>query len=82
MPTKISVHKCILSSVYSDILKRARVVPIFKSRDSNLTSNYRLISTLSVSNKVFEKLIHLKMSEFITPNNVISDTQFGFRKKM
>ena len=75
-------NKCILSGIYPDILKRARVVPIFKFGDSNSASNYRPISTLSVFNKVFEKLIHLRLSEFLTSNNVIYDTQFEISKKM
>ena len=48
---------------YSDIFKRARVVPIFNSEDPNVASNYRPISTLSISNKVFEKIIRLRLSE-------------------
>ena len=46
-----------------------------------MASNYRPISTLSVFNKVFEKFIHLRLSEFLTNNNVIFDTHFGFRKE-
>ena len=60
----------------------ARVVPIFKSGDSNLASNYSPISTLFVFNKVFEKLIYLRFSDFFTTNNVFSDTQFEFRKNV
>ena len=40
------------------------------------------ISTLSVFNKLFEKLIHLRLSEFLTTNNDISDTQFAFKKNV
>ena len=46
-----------------------------------MASNYRPISTLSVFNKVFEKHIHLRLSEFLTNNSVISDKQLGFRRK-
>ena len=35
--------QCILSCVNPDILKRAHVVPIFKSGESSMTSNYRPI---------------------------------------
>ena len=45
-----------------------------------MASNYRPILTLSVFNKVYEKLIYLRLSEFLTTNNAISDTQFGFRR--
>ena len=43
-----------------------------------MASNYRAISTLSVFNKVFEKLIHSRLSEFLEN---ISDTQFRFPRK-
>ena len=46
-----------------------------------MASNYGPTSTLSVSNTVFEKLIHLRLFELLTNNNVISDTKFGFRRK-
>ena len=74
-------NKCILSGVYPNILKRAHVVPIFKSVDSNMASNYRPISTISVFSKVFEKLIHSRLSDFQTTDNVTFDTQFRFRRK-
>ena len=67
-------NKCILRGVFPYILKQISVVQIFISGDSNMASNYRPISTRFVFNKVFEKLIHLRLSKFITKYNVISDT--------
>jgi len=43
--------------IFSDLLKIAKVVPIFKSSDKTLTENYRPISLLSSFSKVIEKLI-------------------------
>ena len=45
-----------------------------------MTSNYRPILTVSVFKNVTE-LIYLRLSEYLTNNNVICDTQFGFRWK-
>ena len=63
-------------TVYPDILN----IPILKSGDSIISSNYRPISNIYVFNKVFEKLIHLRLSEFLANNNFISEMQFGFRR--
>ena len=45
------------SGIYPDILKLAKVIPIFKGDSKILVSNYRPISLLSNINKMFEKLI-------------------------
>ena len=43
--------------------------------------NYRPISVLPVLNKVFEKIIHNQLVDFLDLHNIISKQQFGFRKK-
>ena len=69
-------------SVYPSELKRARVTPLFKGGDSMDMGNYRPISNLSIINKIFEKVIHARLSEHIETNNVITNSQFGFRKNL
>lgn len=66
------------SSSYPDILKRAKVVPVYKSGYSNQPENYRPISVLSVINTVFEKLISNRLKRFLNENNVICPQQHGF----
>ena len=68
-----------LSSVYPSDFKVARVVPIFKSGNKSHIDNYRPISVLPVLNKIFEKLIFVRMLSFCNRYNLIRDTQFGFR---
>ena len=57
-------NRCIYLGHYPKILKKARVIPIFKSGDTNELSNFRPISTLSIFNKLFEKLIHVRLASF------------------
>jgi hypothetical protein len=71
---------CLSQGVYPDALKIARVVPIFKKGDRNDFGNYRPISTLSVFNKILEKIVHVRLSSFVHQHNIISDDQFGFMK--
>ena len=50
--------------VFPDFLKMARVTPLFKSGDKSLCKNYRPISILSHIAKVFERLVHVRLSPF------------------
>ena len=62
-------------------LKTAKVTPIFKSGSKEKTNNYRPISVLSPFSKIFEKLIHKRLSKFFCDNNAICKEQFGFRSE-
>ena len=63
-------------------LKHAYITPVFKSGDESIFSNYRPISVLPVFSKILERLIFNRTYSFITENNILSDQQFGFRKKL
>ena len=73
-------NSCMLSGTFPDELKIARVIPLFKSGDVNLMSNYRPISILPTLSKIFEKLIHVRIYQFLDDNRVLYRYQFGFRK--
>ena len=60
--------------------KIAKVIPLFKSGDKSLPDNYRLISLLSCFSKIFEKVVCLRLLNFLENNNILTPDQFGFRK--
>jgi hypothetical protein len=60
-------------------LKTAKVIPLFKSGDRELLDNYRPISLLSVFSKVLEKAVCHRLVAHMEQNNILSDSQFGFR---
>ena len=63
-------------------LKLVKVVPIYKNKGSPFeTGNFRPISLLSNIEKLFEKLIHKRMMEFVDQNKLTFERQFGFRSK-
>ena len=61
-------------------LKTAKVVPLHKSGDKSIRTNYRPISILTCFSKILGKLIFTRLTNFFGKNSVISPTQYGFRK--
>ena len=73
---------CISQGYFPSELKIGCLTPIFKKGDKLNVENYRPICSLSPISKIFERIIYDKMIVFIDKNKILSDTQFGFRKKM
>ena len=62
-------------------LKIAKVIPLFKSGDNTLISNYRPVSLLPLFSKILEKIVVNRLMDFINQNQILYKYQFGFRKK-
>ena len=70
----------ISKGIYPDLLKIARVTPIYKKGVKSDPSNYRPISVLSIVNKLFEKILHDRLYKYLTKFNILYEYQYGFRK--
>ena len=68
------------TGIFPDLMKLAKVIPIFKAGSKCLVTNYRPISLLSVFSKILEKLVHKQLYDFMVTNSVIFESQFGFQK--
>ena len=66
--------------IFPDELKIGQVIPVYKKGNKEEFQNYRPISILPAFSKIFEKIIYCRLYSFLSAKNVISDTQFGFRK--
>ena len=76
-------HICNLSFaswVFPTELKIANVVPIYKSNDEMIFSNYRPVSVLPVLSKLLERLMYDRLVHYINENRLLYKLQFGFRK--
>ena len=73
------VSSSFAQGIFPSALKRARVVPIYKGGSKSEVANYRPISLLSSFSKVYEKLMHARVSNFLDQNSSLHDEQFGFR---
>ena len=61
--------------------KNANVTPIFKKGDKSQPGNYRPISLTSVVGKLMETILRDNMVKFLDDDNIINDSQHGFRSK-
>ena len=66
-------------SVVPSFWKVSNVVPVYKTGDPKLISNYRPISLLSLVSKLLERIIHCKLLDYLLSNSILSNSQFGFR---
>ena len=69
-----------ISGVFSDKLKIAKTLPVFKKMSKLECSDYRPISLLSNLDKIIEKLMHKRLMEFLNEQKVLYCKQYGFRK--
>ena len=65
---------------FPNLMKLAKVIPIFKADLTIEFNNYRPISLLAILSKILEKLMHKRLSNFLTLHSVIFESQFGFQK--
>lgn len=62
-------------------LKVAKIVPIYKAGERNLVKNFRPICILPIIDKILEKVVKHQLMAFIDDNDLISNFQYGFKKK-
>ena len=79
-PLKIIFETAVKSGIYPEKWKKANVVPVHKKESKNMLKNYRPISLLPVSGKIFEKSIYNCLYSYLESNNILSKFQSGFRK--
>ena len=65
--------------VFPSALKRAAVVPIYKSGDKSIPCNYRPISPTSFIRKQFDHINRKNILAFIDRKSLLTSTQHGLR---
>ena len=69
------------TGVFPEILKTAQVIPVYKKESKSDFNNYRPISLLSNISKIFEKMMHIRLYNFLDASKELYHNQFGFRNK-
>ena len=68
--------------IFPSEIKIAKVIPLFKNGNKSDFSNYRPISLLSQFSKILEKIFNERLQQFLNANNILSNSQYGFRAHM
>ena len=68
------------TGIFPNDLKIAKVCPIYKNNDRHDIKNYRPISVLPAISKIFEKALAIRIENYMNKYNLVSKTQYGFRK--
>ena len=63
-------NNTVSEGIFPECFKTAKIIPIFKSGDSNSTVNYRPVSMLPFSSKIFEKLMCARLDSYLKSNNI------------
>ena len=73
------INQSLSTGIFPDKLKIAKITPIYKKDDPHLPDNYRPISLLPAISKVFEKVAFIQIYEYFTNNELLYESQYGFR---
>ena len=79
-PLTIIINQSLTSGIFPDDLKIAKVIPIYKKYDEHFFDNYRPISLLPAISKIFEKVAHQQLFDYLTINKLLYKHQYGFRE--
>ena len=75
------INESFLSGVFPNSLKRATIQPQFKTGSKTDANNYRPILILPSFGKVFEKIMKIKIPNYIDEFKILGENQFGFRNR-
>lgn len=75
------INTSVITGLYPNGLKQGIVRPIYKKGKEDVYSNYRPITILPILDKIFEKYVVGMLHHYYESNNILTETQYGFRQK-
>ena len=79
-PITSIINLSITSGIVPNQLKIARVIPLFKSGEQDIFTNYRPVSVLPAFSKILERVMYNCLLKFLNAFKILPDNQYGFRK--
>ena len=74
------VNQSLSTGIFPEKLKIAKIIPIYKKNEDDDMNNYRPVSLLPIFSKIFEKVVQNQLYNYLNNNNLLFDSQHGFRK--
>ena len=76
-PLTFICNQSFLAGIFPHGMKIAKVIPISKSGEKNIFSNYWLISILPQLSKDLEKLFEVRLSDYLSLNHkILNENQY------
>jgi hypothetical protein len=79
-PISFLINKSLKSGCFPSQWKLSNVVPVYKKGDKQIKNNYRPVSLLSNTSKVFEKIVYNSLYDYCLKNGLLSTRNSGFKK--
>ena len=79
-PLTITINQSLVTGIFPNKLKIAKVTLIFKKGGPTVIENCRPISLLPALSKVFERVIYSQINNYFVSNNLYYECKYGFRK--
>ena len=80
-PLYMIFNQSLLTGEFPTMMKKAEVIPLYKGKEFDLVVNFRPISLLLTISKVLEKIVYKRVYSFLEKNNILYNSQYGFRTK-
>ena len=77
----IIFNKSFREGCFPEILKMAKVIPIYKEDDAANPNNYRPISLLSLFNKLLERLMYNRLDSFLHKHKILRQIPVWIQKE-
>ena len=72
-------NQSIQEGIFPKLMKRAKVIPLYKGKEMDYMVNYRPVSLLIMISKLLEKIVYSRLYSFLDKNGSLFSSQYGFR---
>ena len=80
-PITLIVNQCLTTGIFPTAFKIEKVKPIYKKGNKSYLNNYRPILLLPTISKIFERVIHTQLYNYLSENELLCEQQYGFRSQ-
>ena len=79
LPITLILNQSLITGIFPDSMKIAKVIPLYKKEDRELPDNYRPVSLLNAMSKIFERAAYNQLYKYFQDNDLFYKHQYGFR---
>ena len=78
---EILFNKSLQNGIFPNNMKLSIISPLYKGNTKTEIINYRPVSLLPTISKVLEKIVHIRVTKFLSKYKILYEGQYGFREK-